>query len=179
MNAVIDKQQSHENPIDAEFKELLKGPSIIKESMKRSGKLNMLLPLETMDVVIDAMMDIAFQRRKRRVPEGMRFRLKIQLDSSRVWQLYFMALCDYADFFTDIAKKQRAPAGVRADVREGATRLGVFLANESVDLETEEREILATVNAEDMQKYLKIIRKMNGATEIFRACIVRVTQNLI
>lgn len=179
MNAVIDKQQAHENPIDAEFKEVLRGPRIIKESRGRSGKLNMLLPLETMDVIIDVIMDIAFKRRKRREPEGMRFRLKIQLDSSQIWRSYFEALCEYADFFTDIAKKQRLSAGVRADIRERATQLGVFLANESVDLENEEREILATVGAEDMQKYLEIIKQMNSATEIFRACIVRVTQNLI
>jgi len=179
MSAVIDKQQVHENPIDAEFKELLKGPRIIKESRRRSGKLNMLLPLETMDVVIDAIMDIAFKRRKRREPEGVRFRLKMQFDSSQIWRSYFEALCEYADFFMDIAKKQRVSVGVRADVREKITTLGAFLANESVDLENEEREILATVGAEDMQKYLEIIKQMNSATEIFRACIVRVTQNLI
>lgn len=179
MNAVIDKQQAHENPIDAEFKELLRGPRIIKESRGRSGKLNMLLPLETMNVIIDVIMDIAFKRRKRKEPEGMRFRLKIQLDSSQIWRSYFDALCEYADFFTDIAKKHRVSAGIRSDVRERATSLGVFIANESTDLNDEERGILATMGAEDMQKYLAIRTEMYSNTEIFRACVVRITQNLI
>ena len=179
MNAIIDKQQERVNPIDAEFKEILNGPSIIQESIKRSGKLNMLLPLETMDVIIDKMMEIAFARRKRREPVGMRFRLKTQLDSSQIWRSYFKSLCDYADFFTDIAKQQKESTGIRTDVRGKAAQLGVFIANESADLETEQRVILGTVDEEGVQKYLAIRKEMSIATELLRACVVRATQNLI